>query len=469
MKIKQIISGTLWYGIVPKLSVLGYIVVLPLTTPFLSSSDFGLIGIISSYTAIASSISSLGLHIHLPNSFYELKENYKLLWRRLCFYFLVIGGIFSILLFFILYVVIRDAGPYPKVLIALLAAVPIFFTPSQQIPVNYYVLNQNPRALVSRNLIGSFLGIVAFFVSARVFRAGYISWLISSAVSSIVIFLIFIPRLWRNEKLYPVVDITFRRIKYLLKLSLPIVPHSLGHTLLSSSDRIVLSVSNVGINYIGLYSNGIQMAMHMKSIIDGLHTAISPNMQIAYRAKDLKELRRCFLLSQSLISIVIFLISLWMKEIYYFLIRNDEIRSSYMIASILCFSFAAQNFYAFISLPVFIKKKAATILWLVFFPAVLNIILNIIFIPLYGYMVAVVTTLISYWVVFFIPFFHPFYKRESIKIFGKLSKILLIPLVHILLLGVVFCLAEINIFCKIIVTLISGFALFLFGRKYSFL
>jgi O-antigen/teichoic acid export membrane protein len=466
MKIRQIISGTLWYGIVPKLSVFGYIVVLPLTTPFLTPLDFGLIGIISSYTTIVSSISTMGLHIHLPNSFYELKKNYKLLWRRLFFYFLVMGGIFSILLALVLNISIEDTGGHHKHLVILLAVLPIFFTASQQIAINYYVLIQKPQSLVSRNLIGSFLGIVAFYISARIFKAGYISWLISSVVSSVVIFLLFIPQLWLKEKLYPVFDITLRRIKYLFKLSLPVVPHSIGHTLLSSSDRIILSVLKIDINQIGFYSNGAQMSTHVRSIIDGLHTAMSPNMQVAYRANNTKEFRRYFLLSQSITSMLIFLASLWMKEIYFFLIRNEEMRSSFMIASILCFSFVSQSFYSFISLPVFIKKKTPSVLWLVFFPALLNIILNFIFIPLYGYMAAVVTTLISYWTIFFIPFFHPFYRQETILLLGKLSRLPLIPLGNILLLVVVFCFSETPILCKLVISTVSCLLVYFFGKKH---
>lgn len=44
------------------------------------------------------------------------------------------------------------------------------------------------------------------------------------------------------------------------------------------------------------------------------------------------------------------------------------------------------------------------LLWLVFIPGLLNIILLLIFIPLFGYRVAVITTLISYWTQMFIPF-----------------------------------------------------------------
>ncbi len=55
------------------------------------------------------------------------------------------------------------------------------------------------------------------------------------------------------------------------------------------------------------------------------------------------------------------------------------------------------------------EKKTKYILWLVFFPAIINIILNFIFIPIYGYIAAAYTTIISYWLILLIPFFSDYF------------------------------------------------------------
>jgi O-antigen/teichoic acid export membrane protein len=461
MNVKEIFLGTFWYGIIPKLSTLLYIVVLPLTTPYLTILDFGMIGVLSSYTAIFGSISSLGLHIHLPNSYYELKNNYILLWKRIAFYFFIIGFFLALSLSVILYLLLKDTKPYSKLFVILITVLPIVFIASQQIPSNYYILTKQPRVLVIKNLISSLLNIITFYICARVLKIGYISWLMSSLVSSVTNFLLFIPSFWYKNNLFPYFDFSLKRIKKLLKISLPVIPHSLGHTLLASSDRIILSIFKIDISKIGFYSTGLQISNHIKSLVDGFNTAINPFLQVAYRAKDISEIRKLFFFSQLTISITIFIFSLWMKEIFYFLIRNNELRSSYLIASLICFSFVNQPFYAFLSLPIFIKKKTEHILWLVFFPGILSIILNIIFIPIYGYLTVVIVSLLSYWTIFIIPFFFFFYKNEAKIILNKLSNIIFIILCNFILLLFILIFSDIYILLKILITVIFSISYFI--------
>ena len=80
----------------------------------------------------------------------------------------------------------------------------------------------------------------------------------------------------------------------------------------------------------------------------------------------------------------------------------------------------------------FIEKRTKQLLWLVFVPGILNIILSIILIPIFGYKVAVITTMISYWSLLFIPIFIKYHNERTTLWLGNLSKLLLLLAVIIL-------------------------------------
>ena len=103
-----------------------------------------------------------------------------------------------------------------------------------------------------------------------------------------------------------------------------------------------------------------------------------------------------------------------------------------MISQISCFANCIFPLYIFMSNVCFIRKNTVQLLWLVFIPGILNIILLLIFIPLLGYKIAVVTTLISYWVQIFIPFFIKYYKEQISLWLGSRDKLIILFLVSAL-------------------------------------
>ena len=370
----KILKKAFWFGIVPKLSSIVSIFVLPLVTPFLTPEDYGVYGIITAYLSFFTSICTLGLHIHLPNSFFVLKNNYKLLWRRIFGTLLIISVSLSFILFFI-YVFLLDSVAFPqRIWVSLLAVIPLLFNANSLISSNYYVLIENPRPLVLRNLFGSLISIFTFFTCARFLNLGYLSWLIASSLSTFSIFIFFIRPIWIDEKIFPQIEKSSKRFIRLLKIALPVIPHNLGHILLSSADRVIMTILGLSLFEIGLYTNGHQLGDYVSFVIIGLFTAISPIVQKAYREMDNVKLQYFYYTTQLLTISFVFIISIWMKEIYHFLIRNEELQSSYLVASTICFSFSMYCNYFYMSTIVFINEKTKKLLYLVFIPGLLNII-----------------------------------------------------------------------------------------------
>ncbi len=470
MKIKDIIFNAVWFGVVPKLTVLATLVVTPLVTPYLTRSDYGNIGIINSYVGLIMALSTLGLHMHLPNTFFELKNNYKKAWGRLLF-LMSLGGFFSMILAAICLTFSLKDTFYPKALVIFLAVIPIFINVNQQISNSYYTLMSRPKALVLRNLGATLFGIALFFISARYFKLGYLSWLISSSASAVLLFFLFLKPLWIHANLYPRIEKSKKRILYWLKISLPIIPHSIGHTILVSSDRIIMNILGVSTSLIGIYSQGHIMGDYVNTIIIGLLAAVSPLTQKYYRDSNFIQLKKLFYIVQIFSLFLIFFCCIWMKEIYYILIKNPSLQEGQDIACYTMFAYAIFPLYSFLSLPAFVQKKTKTLLWLIWVPAIINIVLNFIAIPIWGYKAAIVVTLCAYWIMGIIIIYHPYYKKELCLWMKSANKVWLLLVIYILLLFIANFLASFPITLKATISfiLLAGIGLYIYKlRKIQF-
>lgn len=465
MKPKQVLKNTIWFGIIPQISTLLSVLILPITTPYLTPFDYGVNGLINSYSGLFITISILGLNVHLTNSFYTHKNKFNLVWGRILFIFLISSAIFSLLYAIILVITLREIKGTIKVITIIFAVFPVLFQANKILANHYYPLVYKPKPLVLRNLLTSLIGVTTTFFCIYFLKLGFLGWIISAAVSALVSFIIFIKPLWIDENILPVFSIKKERLKKWLKISLPIIPHTLGFVLLSSSDRIIMQTLGVSFDDIGIYSNGFQIGSYITIITSAMITAVSPKIQELFRSNDFKQMKSLFIFIQISTIIGIFLFSIWMPQIYGLLIRNAELQEASMIALIICFSNIVYPFYAYISTTAIIEEHTTKLLWLVFLPGVINIILNFIFIPLYGYKAAVITTLISYWLQLIIPLFVRYFKEKIILIYGSKYFPILLLGVFVFVFIVAQFIVNLSITSKIIISLLFLILYFLYFKK----
>lgn len=444
---------SVWFGIIPKLPTFINILILPLVTPYLTASDYGVWGIISSYIGIFISIYTLGLHMHLSNSYYEYGDKYKVVWGRILYLLLLLSTFFSCILFFVIWQTFNDLDYSNRFMLALLSVFSLQFNANNLIGQCLYTLRGTPVPFVLRTLLGGLIGVATTLVSIRFFKMGYWGFVLGSAMNYMFCFFSFIHPLWFKEKLYPRIEISKERIINLLKISLPVVPHALGFMLLSSSSRIIMDLYGVPIADIGIYSNGYILGDYITIVTTALVSALAPYMQTTFRSGNYAHYRILFVFCQSIALVSIFIFCLWMPEIYCILIRNESLQESMTISQISCFANCVFPLYIFMSNVCFIKKNTVQLLWLVFIPGILNIILLLTFIPLFGYKAAVITTLISYWTQMFIPFFIKYYKEQISLWLGGRYKLVVLFLIATLLLVISVLMSKI-LMVKLLLTLL---------------
>ena len=466
MSTRKIVTNTLYYGVVPKLTMLLSIVILPLTTPFLTTFDYGIYGVMASYTSLFISIAPLGLHVHLTNSYFEYPRHYNLVWGRVLMLMLLSSLCFGLLNMAILLFTLPIKLSVGKWLLCLIGAIPIFLLPNGILAQHLFPLRETPQPLVFTNLMGSVTGMLVSFVMIYYFRLGFWGLVAANAVATVFSFSVYIKFVWIDFDIRPVLDHNWQRIKQMLGIAMPLIPHAMGFVLLTSSARIVMSQYHISYDEIGLFSHGSTMGDYAVVVTSALVTALVPQMQRTYRNADYKGYRKLYSLCQAVALATTFVICIWMPELYSLLIRNESLAKSCDIASLLCFANVIFSFYVFMSTPVFIEKNTMQLLWLVFVPGILNFVLCFTLIPFFGYQVAIYSTIVSYWSQLMIPFCIGYYKKNVKKWLGDCRLIWVIlgaVLVDLILAN---ALMYICVWLKVVLTLLTGFCLYFFYCRY---
>ena len=463
MSTRKIVTNTFYYGVVPKLTMLLSIVMLPLTTPFLTTFDYGVYGVLTSYTSLFVSIAPLGLHVHLTNSYFELPRHYNLVWGRVLLMMLLSSRCFGLVNMGILLFTLPMGLSWEGLALCFVGSMPIFVLANGLLAQHIFPLVERPKPLVFTNLSGAVLGMLVSFVLIYWFRLGYWGLVASGFVSVVFVFTVFVKFVWHDFDIRPIWDHNKRRIQWMVKIALPLVPHTLGFVLLTSSARIVMSQYQVSYDEIGLFSHGSSMGDYAVVVTTALVTALMPQIQRTFRNSDFLSYRKLYFLCQTVALVTSFLICIWMPEIYRLLIRNASLAQSCDIACLLCFANVVYSFYVFMSAPAFIEKNTLQLLWLVFVPGILNFVLCYTLIPVFGYRAAIWSTIISYWSQLSIPFVVGYYRRSVSQWLGHRWIILAILLLIVLNLVVANILMHVLIWQKI---LLSVVALALLGSFY---
>lgn len=218
---------------------------------------------------------------------------------------------------------------------------------------------------------------------------------------------------------------------------------------------------------IGIFSNGYIMGDYVTVVSIALATALSPEIQRAYRENRMSDFRHIFYFCQMTALTFVFLVSCWMPEIYRLIMRNPTLQIAAPIASLICYANVLNPLYNFLAVVVFITKETKHLLWLVFLPGVLNVLLCLVFIPVFGYMTAVYSTLISFWSMLLIPFISKFHNEKVTQWLNSRKKLLTLFLLLILAICLSLFIKDLSIIIKtgITIVIITFYFLILYFKR----
>ena len=275
-----------------------------------------------------------------------------------------------------------------------------FWTYKQRFEFKYISLVIRTISLVVCNAA---LGIIFVILSdknqalARVF-----SIVVVQAVFGGVFYLYFFKR---GKKIF-----ACRNWRHALKVQLPLVPHGLSVTVLSSADRIMIS-NLVGAAEAGIYSVAYSAGYIMNVLKSSITDSLRPWIYTKIKEKAFDDVRIITKPILLLIMIITFIFIALAPEIISIMAPSQYYEAIYVIPPV-----AASSFFTFLyntfSAVSFYFEKTNKIMLASVSGAVMNLVLNAVCIPVFGYIAAGYTTLFCY---MFFSFAHYLIMRKLCK------------------------------------------------------
>ncbi|MBE7175752.1 MAG: oligosaccharide flippase family protein [Mucilaginibacter polytrichastri] len=391
--IKNLLKNSAIYGLAPQLPRIAGIFCLPIITRHLTKIDFGVYSLVSAVVGGLAVFAHLGLNVILSNSYYKNPMRYTFVWRQI-YGFLILWNIpFSILLAVFIYSFIPDDAAGNTFYILVLNVLPVvFFGPATIIGSLYYQLRQQPVQVAWRSITSGMIsvGLNLYFIAGL--EMGYMGWFLSVCISQMLLQLSYFISLTRVSGLTPIFNFKRRSIIHHLKISLPVIPHYYGSYLLDTSDRFIMKIVHIPIGDIGMYNVAYTIGNFVQAAGIAAGQAVSPMLLASYKESDAVRARQLVFLLQIMFLGACFVVSLWMKEVFEVLIKNEQLRHVYPSAIIIAMAYSYRPMYLGANNRLFYIEKTQSLLKITFIAGILNVILNLIFLKIYGYKAAAFTT-----------------------------------------------------------------------------
>lgn len=189
----------------------------------------------------------------------------------------------------------------------------------------------------------------------------------------------------------------WRYLKFGLKVSLPLIVHGIGLTILGQSDRAMIT-QMVGADKTGIYSvvyNFSMVATALTSAMSGIWTPWYIERLKSHQKEDFERINGATTAYVNFMTMVMCGIILCAPEVLKFLATSPYWEGKYIIPPIVLANLVMFIYTFYVDVEHF-HKKTVFIALNTMAAAVSNIALNYIFIPAFGYAAAAYTTVVSY-------------------------------------------------------------------------
>lgn len=428
---------------------------MPLITKHLTPTDYGVAGIVTAYYSALITLQSLGFTVVMENSFARHPSRFQWIWRQLYGFLTSWSLLYGLVAMGILYWSVPPDAQENRLLITLLVGTPmLFFVVTDLFGGMYCLLMQRPIPVAVRSFLMGAVNVILTIYFIAWLKMGYMGWFYASTISAAAGFLVSV-YVVAKQRLWPIFNFKWYRIRHSLKVSLPAVPHGFSFFMLDTSDRLVLDVVGVPVRQIGLYNVASNFGIYLSSASLAVVQAATPLYKQLYaQAKNIQaalQARYITYTLQLLFFMGTFIASLWMKEIFGLLIRNEELQQAYPLAIVILMGYNFRPMYmAVINLLTYHEKTAS--LWRISSVAGIgNIILNLILVPLYGFEMAAYTTFASLMYMGYAGFFLRTYKELALVHYHAFWWLL----ATVVLLVLAYQLREVEVWQKAFITLFS--------------
>ena len=377
-----------YFGANMATKALGFIS-LPILTRLLSTSDYGIINIFTSYIGIIIVLATFSSHTAIGRYYYEKDRKLNTfvgtsIILTSFFIFLSFSGLIILKEQFISITSLPSSTfiyIFPLVIFEVINSI---FT-------QIYQAQRKSKSIALLNILKTYIGFgLTILIILSLNAEKYLGQIISN---TIVGFLSSIYILYKIKR-YIKIDFLVKNVNYIFKYSIPLIPYYLSGIILAQFDRIMIG-STIGSKEAGLYSLAYNIGMLLAVFSSSINSAFFPNYykymnSQNYSAHD-KEVDKLFrLICVAAIGLIYFGQEIGM------LLSDKSFHEALPLVPIVVIGYLFYSIFVLYNRNIDYVKKTFFASVIVILSGVLNIVLNSIFIPRYGYFAGAYTTAISY-------------------------------------------------------------------------
>lgn len=413
--LKDLFKGSAIYGIAPFIPKILTIFLLPILTRYLTSTDYGIIGTITSIIFAIQALQDLGLKTLLPNYFYRCRAQYKVMWREVYGFLSLWMIFFAIIQGLLLYIFIpAEAISNRWTIIILSNFSTVFFGPTAIIGQMYYQLNLRPTPVAIRAVLSGVTTILVNFLCVVVLRWGYLGAYVGSFAGTFLANLSYWPVVNRKIGLSPIYNYKRKSIRRWLKISIPTIPHYYSAYLMHSSNVVAMNTYHKPQSEIGQLTMAQNMSNMFETVLNAINQVWSPMAYRYIRDNDEKEMKRILYVYIIAAFSMTFIYSLWAREIYGLLIKNPEIAATYKYSIILIMALNYRPFYVYFCNYLFYFEKTVQLLKISFISGLICCVIYFSLIPYWGVYAALIGFYVGCLYFGYSGYFNKYYKEKTI-------------------------------------------------------
>ena len=461
--LKDLFKGSAIYGIAPFVPKILTVFLLPVLTRYLTSTDYGIIGTITSITFAVQALQDLGLRALLPNYFYKCRSQYRIMWREVYGFLSLWMILFAFIQAVLLYLFIPVEAEANKWLIIILGNFStVFFGPTSMIGQMYYQLNLKPTPVAWRIVLAGVTTILVNFVCVVVYKWGYMGAYVGGFAGTFLANLSYWPVVNHSLGLSPIYNFNWRFIRRLLKISLPTVPHYYSGYLMNSSNVVAMNYHGKPQSEIGHLTMAQSISGMFDTLINAVNQVFGPMTYQFIRDNNKSEMKRLLYTYIVMAYTATFLYSLWSREIYVILISNKEIAATYKYSIILVMALNYRPLYVYCIDYFFYHEHTVQMLGITFMAGIVSFVFYFAMIPFIGIWAALLGFYLGCLYLGYSGYFYNFYHKKTIYEVQWRFYLFL----QILLTSVVFYCVDLSIIYKFLISTFSlGVAALLFKSK----
>ena len=385
MVLPKIFSNSIIYTSVTILQKCIYFFLLPLYTLYLTPADYGITGIVASFSSLLSIFIVLGLDTAASRFYYKYKSDtdyIKRLYGTIALVILinsiVFGGVFILFHDWVIDPFLGGIEYYPFVFVGLLN---VIVSPLYILFQGYLQTIQDGKTFGINAMLNFFIHVGLTIIFVVYLELGALGVLLASLITSIVFFLYTIIVFIR----YQVIVIDRRIVKESLKYSLPILPHTLANWSNSTIDKLLVNGIRTEVDA-GLYNLGNQYASVATVLTVSVNNAYLP--WFFEKVNDLKSnlstIRKMSEILTWIVSFVCICMSLLSKEVLDLMINNPAYDDVWKVVPFIICG-VIFGFIYFFYVNILFLKDTKLVFIITLLSVIINVILNLWLIPILGY------------------------------------------------------------------------------------